>query len=217
MSARAARSHFTKVVLLRELQRELVHSHAYVPLLVLGAVAAKKLEEGVRFSTEPAAHTYFAIVPTARMLNAMPASLPSSARMGASSYAVKARASRAANPWHGALPVLVGEGTARASSFLLPTAAYYAADGEQRVAAAVARAQARAALQRDTVQRGGMPTDLAATEILQSRHVLTPAILADQENVSDFYNVQGSAYLHAFATGGGRGAATSGAPVHLGM
>ncbi len=165
----------------------------------------------MRYSTEPAAHTYFAVVPTVRMLNAMPAALPSSARMAASAYATKARETRAANAWHATLPVLVGEGTARASSFLLPTEAYYAADGAERVAAAVARAQARAALQRDTVQRGGMPTELAATEILQSRHAMTPAILADQANVSDFYNVQGSAYVHAFAVGGG----SAKEPVHL--
>jgi len=198
--------------LLHELQSRLVHTRMYVPAMVLGSVSNKKLEAGARFTDADniMAHTYFALLPTRRFLDALPAHVASSAALRASRYALEYEA-RHARPWHAHAHVHVGEGTARAAAFALPVDAYYRSDAAR--AAALARHDARAALQM-AVARAGMPMDVCATEILPPRRTFDAALRSDRANVSDFYNAVSAMYLSAFGDSGYRDVAfaTAAAP-----
>ena len=192
--------------LLQQLHHVFFASNALLTPLVLGGVSNKNLQEGVRFMRpeDANAHTYAVLMPTARYLDALP--LPG-AHAGADAHRASAFArSYVRAPWHEQLDVAVCEGTARASSALLPLSFYYG--GGSALKAASERQRRRVELQRSFARAlpdGAMQR--MSTEILNKAAADTDGgvrgdIARDRANVSNFYNAVSAMYVREFADTG---------------
>lgn len=102
--------------------QKIAQQNVYTVHLVLAAVTAAQMKPGeIPSAKDIGAHTFTALVPTARLRTRIAG--PHAKEVLESRYFRTARKHEAR--WHGDLPVLILEGTARAPSLALPPLEYY--------------------------------------------------------------------------------------------
>jgi len=176
--------------LLSAFHRVFAQQKTYVSHMVLGGVSTKNLTKESRFMSDKDAnaHTFTTFVPTARYLDALVDNEAGNAHRNSAFMKSYVR-----QPWHQTLHVRVAEGTARASSDLLPLSFYH------RDAKTLAKAQARQAARLELWSRVGaaMPPRLVSSEIL-NRGMSDPGgdVANDRVNVSSFYNAISAAFVN---------------------